>query len=138
MNTFFIQICDDINEDEPILFYDSPYELLREADDGCSSFVYEGEDTKEDILKWDLNEELFGITPVIDWIEKRDDTLSKKVFYEGKELVRKCEILNIIAEMGVSDIYEYAEEEDAKRLCELGWAEKEEFACFNDEWKNHM
>ena len=75
MNTFFIQIhCgNDADLMWPVQFYDSPYELLREADDEWDSFVYEGEDTKEDILKWDLNEELFGITLVIDWLENRDD-----------------------------------------------------------------
>lgn len=48
---------------------------------------------------------------------------------EVKENIKYCEISTIIADMECQYIYEYAEKEDAKRLCELGWADKDDFPC---------
>tara|TARA_R110001632_G_scaffold161916_1_gene280274 strand:- start:60 stop:677 length:618 start_codon:yes stop_codon:yes gene_type:complete len=63
----------------------------------------------------------------LNWTEAIDEV--KKLKEENKELTKYCEISTIIADMEVSDIYEHAEITDAERLCELGWADKDDFAC---------
>ena len=54
---------------------------------------------------------------------------NKKLKEEVKELTKDCEISTIIADGGRGDIYEHAEITGAERLCELGWADKDDFAC---------
>ena len=63
-----------------------------------------------------------------DFIDKQKEE-KDKLKEEVKELTKYCEISTIIADMEVSDIYEHAEITDAERLCELGWADKDDFAC---------
>lgn len=54
---------------------------------------------------------------------------NEKLKEEVKDLTKYCEISTIIADMECQYIYEYAEITDAERLCELGWADKDDFAC---------
>jgi hypothetical protein len=66
-----------------------------------------------------------GMVKEIGPLRRENDKLKEEV----KELTKYCEISTIIADMECEYLYEYAEITDAERLCELGWADKDDFAC---------
>lgn len=96
--------------------------------------MYEKKDLRNEELA-EENEKLKEETVHKDFLSKMDIQMknltmeNEKLKEEVKELTKYSEISTIIADMECQCIYEYAEITDAERLCELGWADKDDFAC---------